>query len=116
MSTVPFRLVRHHYPDGRANHLDLFLKPPQLDCLPTFEFPSDLAESIPGENGRLRVVPPQTSGKIWRGARKSDHRPLYWTFSGPIDGDRGMVTELARGNLSGDWDRAELFLVVETEP
>ena len=112
---VPFRLVRHHYEHGRAEHLDLFLKPPRCDFLPTFELPAELANGIPGSRCRLRPPQDQETGRVWRGVRKKDHRVSYWTFSGSIEGDRGVVAELARGDLTGSWDQEELLLVVEPE-
>ena len=62
---------------------------------------------------RLDEIAP---GRRIEAERIADHRPLYLEYEGPISGDRGAVTRLARGRIrSGATDGRAWDLSLEWE-
>lgn len=87
-------LLRHDLPAG-SWHLDWLLEP--------------IGRSVAHPDDRVLISfriarigadwSPLIGGGQVRAARMPDHRAAYLTFEGPLSGDRGRVTRLARGRV-----------------
>ncbi len=90
---LAFRLVRHDWPEL---HGDLFIE--NGPALIAYRWPgSDLPDSLPAAQNAGALLFESTDGiSLTRG---KDHRLLYWTHSGPVEGGRGEIAEIARGKI-----------------
>lgn len=91
----PTVVLRHETPD-RGHHFDWLLAPDDRPetLLLTFRVPRNPAASA--EDDSLDA------------ARLPDHRRLYLDYEGPISGNRGHVTRVARGRWLLPSDRSIL--------
>ena len=115
------RIVLHEMASGES-HLDLFIKRPDREELITYELAGRLYKYF--EN--LRISEELKSNKILLIARsvtaigrdeklipafrKKDHRTLYWDYEGEISDNRGRITEIVRGAISGDIEAENILL------
>src|SRR5215510_1835254 len=88
----PTVLLRHDLPDG-SEHIDWMLAQDTLGTLPLLTF--RLGQ-------RLDQLP---CGQSLAACRIADHRPAYLGYEGPVSGDRGRVSRLARGSIQ-KWERS----------
>ncbi|MCZ6834507.1 MAG: hypothetical protein O7G85_01920, partial [Planctomycetota bacterium] len=81
--------LRHELPEG-SWHIDWMLGQDRAGSakLVTFRLPRPLVELSPGQS--LEAI------------RLAEHRPAYLDYEGPISGNRGIVTQIAKGDII-DW-------------
>ncbi len=89
----PTVLLRHALPDD-SWHVDWMLgqDPNGIEALITFRLP-----------GPLNLLKP---GRTMQAERIGEHRPAYLKYEGPVSGDRGVVSRLARGWIV-NWSEAD---------
>jgi len=126
MTEAFFRLARHELPDGSC-HFDLFILVPGADVLLTYEISDHVPEKLremardpesppvllsrPADEAAPRT--PEDAQNRLLARKKGDHRLLYWDFTGPIEGDRGFLSEESRGLIRGELNESVLELVLE---
>lgn len=86
---VPTALLRHTR-DGDDVHFDWLIAQDADACEPliTLQVPRAVHEMAAGEQVAARRI--------------ADHRTAYLTYEGPVSGDRGHVTRVARGEATLD--------------
>ena len=85
-STFATVVLQHDLPDG-TTHFDWLLAVEADSERPLISF-------------RTKIRPDQLTEVMWVDLeQRPDHRPEYLTIEGEIDGDRGTITRLARGNI-----------------
>lgn len=83
---VPTAQLRHELPDG-APHVDWLIAQDRQGQRPliTFRLPARL-DSL-------------DAGAAMPAERIGDHRPIYLEYQGPVEGGRGCVVRVARGEI-----------------
>lgn len=111
------RLALHYGWPGVADHIDLFVWTDAAALLDAYRLPAEfqfcLTPLSPGERQRIRLRTGGPGEGGWRATAGAPHRLEYRDYAGPVSGNRGWLTELARGILSGE-PRTEPWIYVES--
>lgn len=109
MSALPCRIVRHDRSDG-SHHLDIFIRDPEREMLPTYEVSQEAVDLfflalkrernvrfvLRSEGRGADGVPEETAIPL---GIKNEHRRTYWDFNGELTGGRGRIGEICRGKM-----------------
>ena len=109
MNGYSFRVVLHVLPSGEK-HLDLFIRLPEADLLPTYEISAEHLEEFRELFGKKIAVRSEQDSAGIPAVRKADHRLLYWTYEGNISRNRGRIIEIAQGVCQGTILGNEIYL------